>query len=168
MFIEINKITNEGLVEKDSIALDDDLLVEKDSYFLENVNYRIVFSKKENKIQAKGNIQTSLSLQCMRCLDTYDFKINSKFDIIFFPIGMISALNKNLNSEDMEYVFYKNDRIDLTRVLIEQINLVIPYKPLCKESCKGICPNCGKNLNYDDCKCEKSEDDINLYKGLKR
>ena len=84
MFIEINKITNDGLVEKDSIALDDDLLLEKDSYFLENVNYRITLRQTENKIQAKGNIQTSLSLQCMRCLDTYEFEVNSKFDIIFF------------------------------------------------------------------------------------
>jgi uncharacterized protein len=43
--------------------------------------------------------------------------------------------------------------VDLESLLREQIILMMPLKPLCVESCKGLCPQCGANLNRETCKC---------------
>ena len=48
-----------------------------------------------------------------------------------------------------------NDKIDLTKIVEDCIMMNFPLNFLCREDCKGICPNCGVNLNYGDCKCEK-------------
>jgi len=45
---------------------------------------------------------------------------------------------------------------------MEQVNLFIPFSPNCNRDCKGICPVCGMNLNYEKCKCENSFGELNL------
>jgi uncharacterized protein len=55
---------------------------------------------------------------------------------------------------DLETAFYADDVIDLGIVMREQFYLVLPMKPLCRESCKGLCPHCGTNLNDGSCACK--------------
>jgi uncharacterized protein len=43
-------------------------------------------------------------------------------------------------------------------VLIEQLQLNIPMKPLCRPDCAGLCPTCGADLNQTRCACAKSVD----------
>ena len=51
---------------------------------------------------------------------------------------------------------YSGKTIDLAPALREQILLAVPPSPVCDESCKGLCPACGKDLNAGDCGCEKT------------
>jgi uncharacterized protein len=51
---------------------------------------------------------------------------------------------------------YSGKTIDLAPALREQILLAVPPSPVCDESCKGLCPTCGKDLNAGDCGCEKT------------
>jgi uncharacterized protein len=44
-------------------------------------------------------------------------------------------------------------------VLKEQILLALPVKQVCQPSCKGLCPQCGKNLNVESCDCVTSMPD---------
>jgi uncharacterized protein len=55
--------------------------------------------------------------------------------------------------------------IDLLR---EQIQLALPMKPLCTEACRGLCPECGTNLNRTQCDCTPTWEDPRLapLKGL--
>jgi len=163
MFVDVNRISGKGLLLDDSTELDENLLVEDDSFFLDNVYYNIFFKKDTNQIKVKGNIRTSISLHCVYCLESFELKINSEFDIILFPIGLIQVDNSALNPDDMEYIFYESDRIDLDKILMEQVNLFIPYNPVCSPNCLGLCPNCGINLNHQRCHCEKPVNDMSLF-----
>jgi uncharacterized protein len=51
---------------------------------------------------------------------------------------------------------YSGKVIDLSGALREQILLAIPPSPVCEEACKGLCPQCGKDLNQGDCGCERT------------
>ncbi|MCK5011414.1 MAG: DUF177 domain-containing protein, partial [Deltaproteobacteria bacterium] len=53
--------------------------------------------------------------------------------------------------------FYQGHIIDKVPLIREQILLHIPLYPLCHETCKGICPQCGSNLNHSLCQCDKEE-----------
>ncbi len=169
MFIDTNKISEKGLIVSDRVNLDENLLIEENGFFLDDLKYHILFKRDGDRIKAKGNIKTLISLRCVKCLDDYDLKVDSNFDIILFPINLVEYENNSISSDEMEYIFYEDNRIDLIKILIEQINLFVPYNPICKPDCKGICPNCGVNLNHGKCKCENSSKELNfVFNKIKR
>lgn len=95
-----------------------------------------------------GNISGIISAQCSRCLVMFDYPMDVDFDEKF----------SKSTSEDESYPITDNS-IDLTDMVIENLIVSMPLKPLCSEECKGLCLNCGSNLNESKCDCET--DDIN-------
>ncbi len=169
MFIDTNKISEKGLIVSDRFNLDEDILIEENAFFLDDLKYHVLFKRDGDRIEAKGNIKTVISLRCVKCLDDFDLNVNLNFDIILFPINLVNPESNSISSDEMEYIFYDDNRIDLIKILLEQVNLFIPYNPVCKSDCKGICPNCGTNLNYAKCKCENSSKELNfLFNKIKR
>lgn len=169
MIINVNRISEQGLALNDTIDMDSALLLEDESFFLEGLNYQIVLKRENQRIQAQGKIKTTISLVCVRCLEQFELKINSRFDIILFPKEMVNLRSTSLDEEELEYIFFENDQIDLEKILIEQVNLFIPFKPVCNHDCKGICPGCGTNLNHNACPCEESKNEIKfLFEKVKR
>lgn len=57
--------------------------------------------------------------------------------------------------KDLDITYLSHDYIDLSEVLAEQLQFQVPFQPLCKESCKGICSHCGTDLNIGRCACAK-------------
>ncbi len=57
--------------------------------------------------------------------------------------------------KDLDITYLSNDYIDLGEVLAEQLQFQVPFQPLCKETCKGICSQCGTDLNVGRCACAK-------------
>jgi len=47
--------------------------------------------------------------------------------------------------------------INLGALLWQELVLALPIKVLCKAECKGICPECGKNLNQESCACDNEK-----------
>ena len=163
MKLDVNEIKKTGLYLEDSLTPDDSFLIEDDSYFNDEISFSINFKKlEEDEIQARGKVRTRIFLRCVKCLEMYDYRINSDFDIIFFPSEFTGLEGSGLKNEELEYIFYEGDEIDLKRVLLEQINLFITINPSCGPDCKGICPNCGINLNNEICKCENTTQDVKL------
>ena len=60
------------------------------------------------------------------------------------------ARGAEIEEDDLNTAFYENDEIDLGQLMQEQFYLVLPMKPLCSENCKGLCPNCGEELEPRD------------------
>jgi uncharacterized protein len=169
MIINVNKISEQGYALNDTIDIDSTLLLEDESFFLEGLNYQVFLKRENQRIQAQGKIKTTISLACVRCLEQFELKINSRFDIILFPKEMVDLRSTSLDEEELEYIFFENDQIDLEKILIEQVNLFIPFKPICDPGCKGICPGCGANLNISACPCEEAKNEIKfLFEKVKR
>jgi len=169
MFVDINKIGVKGLLLEDSVDLDDYQLIEEESYFLDGVDYTVYFTRDKDKVRARGQIRTVLSLRCIRCMENFEMTVNSKFDIILFPVYLVKTEDNALTSDEMEYIFFDGEEIDVEKILMEQVNLFIPFNPMCSPDCKGLCSNCGANLNYEKCQCEHSITDMSLlFNKLKR
>jgi uncharacterized protein len=169
MYIDINKIGIKGLLLEDRVELDDHLLIEEESFFLDRLDFSVYFTREKEKIRARGQIRTVVSLRCVNCLDNYELKVNSRFDIILFPVYLLKSTDTALTTDDMEYIFFDGEEIDLEKILMEQVNLFIPFNPTCTPDCKGLCPNCGANLNYEECQCEQPLTEMSLlFNRLKR
>ena len=71
-------------------------------------------------------------------------------------------LVKALNTENDEYVVCQDNQLDIDELVRADLFLELPNKVLCREDCKGLCGQCGKNLNFDSCECEKKPIDPRL------
>lgn len=168
MIIDESRVEKKSLRVSDTYRPDDNLLLEKESFFRKDLSYVISLSRDSEKIKVSGNIKTEVSARCVKCLDHFNFNINSKFDTILFPLNLVDFSYASLKDEEMEYIFYSNGKIDVEKLLLEQVNLNIPFRTVCSNDCKGICSMCGTNMNYEKCKCDNSINEINIFNNIKR
>ncbi len=163
MIIDIDRLPKKGLkVRKDFEFLSGDL-IEESAVFLEPVRAELTLKKMGEEISVKGRIKTRLSFICSRCLVPFEFPIDSRFDLVYLP-EELDVVKDELDSEDMNKFFYYSRKINLKEVVLEQLNLTFPVKPLCSEDCQGICPVCGKIIKDGQCSCVRSDSDPRLEK----
>ena len=128
--------------------------------FEEPVKVDLSLSKIGTQLICRGEVRTSIRLECSRCLSVYDQPIISNLDFVIdfgespLPIYRDKSEEDNYFIADPSSGFFQID--DLVR---ETILLVLPLKPLCSEDCKGLCPVCGTDLNKSQCSCVKEETD---------
>ena len=110
------------------------------------------------KVLVKGIIQTLVQLECSRCLEDFLFHIDEPFTATFLPSEeRPKDPDLELESEDLDVSFYEGKMIDFSELVREEILLALPMNPLCRVNCRGLCPECGKNLNEGKCYCPGSD-----------
>ena len=127
--------------------------------------------KDKDRFRLVGTVKTELELGCSRCLEPFRLPVDATFDIRYLPASEASHQEENeVEEEDLGTSYYRDDQIDLNELLREQFYLALPMKPLHSEDCKGLCPQCGTNLNTGTCACESGWEDPRLagLKALKR
>jgi DUF177 domain-containing protein len=111
-------------------------------------------------IRVRGSVDTKMEVACARCLEPVEQPINSRFDLIFRPAGAdLDSTDRAISTSETEIGYYEGDGLLLEDVLREQILLALPAKALCREDCKGLCPECGRNRNTDPCNCATTSTD---------
>ncbi len=103
----------------------------------------------ERRVQIEGEIRLSLMVPCSRCLDPVT---------VPFELPVSQELDFNLDEEEraaeldeQPYVFGSD--LDVDGLARSELILNFPSKVLCREDCKGICNQCGANLNRETCSC---------------
>ena len=127
--------------------------------------------KDRDRFRLVGTVAAELELPCSRCLEPYRLPIAAQFDVRYLPASQASAaVEREVDTEDLETSYYRNDEIDLNELLREQFCLALPMKPLCSEDCRGLCAQCGTNLNTGTCDCALGWDEspFAALKGLGR
>ena len=110
-----------------------------------------------------GPSRTELELTCSRCLEPFTLPVATDFDLRYVPrTENVGEGEKEVEEDDLATAFYSNDQIDLGHLIVEQLQLAVPMKPLCDEACKGLCPQCGTNLNTGSCDCSQAWEDPRL------
>jgi uncharacterized protein len=141
-----------------------DLSHEDDAYrVVAPVNLAFDIHKDKDRFRLEGSVRTELELPCSRCLEPFRLPVDASFDQRYLPQSEASGDSETeVGDDDLETSFYRDDEIDLDELAREQFYLLLPMKPLCQESCKGLCPQCGTNLNAGACSCTPAWDDPRL------
>ena len=163
MIIEVDRIPKEGLKIHKEFDFFWFQLVEENSVFLEPAHVDAMIKKAGEEIFIKGKITTCVSFICSRCLVPFKYPIDSRFDLIYIP-EEAGIMKEKLEQEDMNKSYYHSRKINVDEIVLEQLNLTFPVKPVCSESCQGICANCGNLIQEGRCSCVKSESDPRLGK----
>jgi len=134
------------------------------------VHVALEIHKDKDRFRLVGTVRTELELDCGRCLEPFRLPLDGAFDLRYLPASELSNEDeREVTEEDLDTSFYREDQIDLNELLREQFYLALPMKPLCRDECRGLCPQCGTNLNTGACHCTSGWEDPRLapLKGLK-
>lgn len=142
----------------------------------------------EQGVLFRGHISGAVALPCDRCADDSAVSINHLFDSfeayqaqVAVPapkeLGRKAPAHKehardedeaDISFDDVDEAVIRNAphgrgiEINPAALAWEEFLLALPVKPLCKDSCKGLCPVCGNNLNNESCSCAKEQGDPRL------
>jgi uncharacterized protein len=115
------------------------------------------------RYRVAGHLAGEIELTCSRCLEPFTLPVAADFDLRYVPrTENVGEGEKEVEEDDLATAFYSDEQIDLGHLIMEQFQLALPMKPLCDEACKGLCPQCGTNLNTGACDCSQTWEDPRL------
>ena len=119
--------------------------------------------KQGDVFRVTGRLGGTLRLDCGRCLEPFDVPVDAPFELRYVSAEHNAGDGeREVGDDDLTTAFYRDHVIDLEELMREQFQLALPMKPLCSEACKGLCPECGANLNTNPCDCRSSWADPRL------
>ena len=106
-------------------------------------------------LRLSGTAQCELTAPCARCLAPVRACHTEEVK------GVVST--ENASEDPLEEFFpVEGETIDLLAIAESALLPALPFRLLCREDCKGLCPVCGKDLNQGDCGCERKTVDVRL------
>ena len=111
-------------------------------------------------ITAHGEVAFGLRLACSRCLEPMDQAVDVAVRLILQK-GRPDSREDQDSLSGTDLVFYEEGEtsVDVLPNIRDAIILEVPVKPLCSETCAGLCPLCGANRNHETCSCRREEVD---------
>ncbi len=162
MKIKIQDIPDDGLDVTIRVKPDEWGLSEKGLLLLEAVNAALHFDKQgEGEIYVRGTLSTTMKSECSRCLKHFPYPLRFDFHLAYVP-GILTPSGGEhvLSHESLDLHYYEGKQIDIDDELIAQLFLMVPISPLCDSGCRGLCPQCGEDLNRNKCLCPGDAPDL--------
>jgi len=98
--------------------------------------------------------KSSLRTPCSRCLEPATMPVSLSFEEEFLQtVDVASGLPLGTSQDDPAVLIDEHHDLHLAGLVREYLLLALPMHPLCREDCKGLCPQCGHNLNSGPCSC---------------
>lgn len=94
-----------------------------------------------------GRVSTGYEGECARCLQPVREELDLPLAETFRPV---SSTDESADEDDYRY---EGNQLDIGQAIRDNLLPVIPQRLLCRETCPGLCPDCGANLNDEDCGC---------------
>jgi uncharacterized protein len=139
-----------------------------------------------NNVYANGTMRGHVVVACSRCVGEARIDVDETIRVTFMPEAELAGTAEEqavegtsgaepdaeegveLADQDLDLFPYDGETVDLEPLVREHLVLAVPYAPLCREDCKGLCPQCGIDRNTATCACEKPGDPrFAALKGLK-
>ncbi len=113
-------------------------------------------------VEVRGHAQAIARQCCGRCLAEFDAVVEADFELTYArrsegPGGAPDPQRPDPATDD-GIAYFHGDEIDLTAGVQEHLILALPLRPLCRDSCKGLCARCGADLNPGPCGCADTAD----------
>lgn len=139
-----------------------ELTLGADTYtFAHPLTWNVQVSNTGGSLLVTGIVSGDAVTTCVRCLDPAEYRLEGEVEGYFTIPGSEVELTEE-EQEECESLG-EDHTIDLTSLLVAALSLELPQTPLCDDDCKGLCPGCGANLNYEECTCDKSNEEDDFH-----
>lgn len=123
--------------------------------FSEPLVFRLRFQRLGQLVEVDASLDALVTLKCGRCLQPFEQSLSEVFALTFVPLLKDDEIEEEveLETDKLGLISYESEVLELQEPLQEQLLMAVPISPICKTSCRGLCPVCGTNLNVDKCDC---------------
>jgi uncharacterized protein len=113
-----------------------------------------------NEVFVNGHVDARVEVECDRCLKPVELPVNADFTLEYISGSEYeSSQAAELTEAELSVSVFDGQALDVDEIVKEQILLAVPTRMLCREDCKGICPECGADRNKGDCNCTTGDTD---------
>ncbi len=126
--------------------------------FRDVIRLKVHLQKVKEEYLLHGLVTAPVDVECSRCLEMYESDLVAEMDVVI-KTAEAKPMPASDRAEDCIYLKQNEHIVDLTDMVRQALTLALPMKPVCNEECKGLCPNCGVNLNEETCDCSPDEID---------
>lgn len=117
----------------------------------EGIDYDLVVTNAGEGILVTGLLKCHAIGTCDRCLEDAVFDIAAEVDEYYL---FEEPEQEDDEDEDIDFALVIDDKyVDLSEALDAALVMETPFVVLCSSDCRGLCPDCGANLNEQDCGC---------------
>ena len=165
MRINVNQIQDDGLfIEFEEKAGMFPMLAEivqsGECEFTAPLKTRLRAIRVRDIVEVEGTVETRIRLSCSRCLKPFEMPLSARFALTYTQQMPESTETEDeegleLSADEMRMIAFQGDEVDLREAIQDQIVMTLPLQPLCREDCKGLCPQCGADLNDGECGCQR-------------
>lgn len=153
--IDIKELTERPITVDVNIPSGDLGLEDEEFEFGAPVKGSITFSLVKDKVIAKGSIKTKAKAICARCLKEFEFECQAKFNTYYVKEPKVSQALEEVEPDGSDISYYDGEVIKPADDIRELLMSKLPDFPHCSPQCKGLCPQCGTDLNIRTCSCNK-------------
>ena len=157
MIIAIKDL-NEGINEFEENVPSENYKLPESELYPNSINLKIFVDRLENLFRFKISVSTEAIFSCDRCLEKYKSGIKETIEHLY-QLG-----HSELDSDEIEFLPDNSKEIDISDIICDIFVLNRPIQSLCKKNCKGLCVNCGANLNKEKCDCDQKNIDPRFEK----
>lgn len=157
MLLSIVKAKTEQGKDIDFVStyeLSENLYADRGYKVINPVNIKGTMNYQGDKLYLNAKVKFNLQVVCDNCGIDFTKEIAFDFEEVFI---------ENYASHSDEDYLINQTCVELDKPLNDCILLNTPTRMLCKESCKGLCPICGKNKNVSTCACESLKEETENY-----
>ena len=179
MRIQIERIKDQGLVlelisKPESFPVLAAMIQNEECEFRTPIRTSLRAIRIGDMVEVEGTINTIVRLTCGRCLTDVEISLITPFALTY--VQEAPGINRNpdqdnleLGSEDVGLIHFQGEEIDLQDGIQEHVVMAFPLRALCRETCKGLCQQCGADLNAGECGCDRRviNNKFAVFKNLK-
>lgn len=147
MRFNVSHLVQAPILARDVVHLDVDEATLGDDLLVHHMRGEITLTRTSRGLLAEGQVDVSLDGECARCLTLIPLPLKIQLDDLNFVLPQTPA-------EGDEYRISEHGWVDMALALREQIFLNIPLSMSCRPDCKGLCDQCGQDLNIGTCDCD--------------
>jgi uncharacterized protein len=161
MLIEVERLSERGEDFEQVYSPEEFSLEDEHAQLASRVRVTGHASRKRGEVRVEGSIDTAVELSCDRCLAPVALPVKLDFKAELGTTDQASGATEatELQDADLDFSIYEGEAINLDEIVREQILLSLPARQLCSDECRGLCPDCGANLNEQTCDCVRHETD---------
>jgi uncharacterized protein len=159
VFIEIEDLKSEPLHVHHVFPIGEIKFFHEDAMLSEPVAAEFTLSHRDRDLHVDGMIRTAIRFRCSRCTKEFSRSFSTSYDLAYLPQPKWTneKAEIELKYDDMGVAYYDGIAFDVDLMVLEQIELAMPMKFICREDCKGLCYNCGADLNEKACQCRPED-----------
>jgi len=149
--LRLTHVPENGTLEEEGLVLGAEQFGLSSAFQGTSVELGFELTRRMERVYGKVWAEAQALLTCGRCLKDYQERLSTEFPIMFVPRPETVGQDGDPEDPELSVAFFDGEDLPLGEEIRQELELRLPFAPLCRPDCKGLCTVCGQDRNDSDC-----------------